>query len=63
MDILFVNTSQDYDLELKNSSKIAFESYLALSKNARKYNSDLLFYFYKITKSIKQVKNRISNLY
>ena len=53
------NASQEYDL----GSNIDFEAYCAICKNAKEERNKLYFDFYKISKSITRVKNRIINLH
>jgi len=54
--------SQDYDNEVEYSKRSSYEAYLALSKQAREELNKEYFVYYLITKSIKRVKRKISNL-
>jgi len=53
------NTSQEYDSILN----IHFEAYCSICKQAQVERNKLYLDFYKISKSIKRVKNSIINLH
>ena len=50
-----------YDKEMDNYELIAFEAKLAKSKKFRESVNDICFSFYEISKSMRQVKNRLKS--
>lgn len=50
--------SQYYDEEMSESELINYEARLAVSKNIREYTNERCFEYFKISNSIKLVKNR-----
>ena len=60
MESLDTIISQYYDEEMNDSELLNYEARLANSLYVRDYTNEQCFEYYKITNSIKMVKNRIS---
>ena len=57
-DTFNVLTSQYYDREMNDYELVGFEARMAISKDAREYTDKKCFEFFKISNSIKLVKQR-----